>query len=77
MKAVRYLAPTGAGGREDVSAFDKYYDQKFLETPLNPYQRSYAYVLENGLDVVNADMQNFTHLEENIEAAANSEKYIS
>ena len=77
MKAVRYLASMGAGGREDVSAFDKYYDQKFLETPLNPYQRSYAYVLENGLDVVNADMQNFTHLEENIEAAANSEKYIS
>jgi hypothetical protein len=29
-------------------------------------------VLEHGLDVVNADMQNFKHLEENIVAAATS-----
>jgi hypothetical protein len=36
---------------------------------LNPFQRAYAYVLGHGLDVVNADMQNFKHLEENIIAA--------
>ncbi len=77
MKAVRYLAPMTVAGKGDETAFDKYYDRKFLETPLNPYQRSYVYVLENGLDVVNADMQNYTHLEENIEAAANSEKYFT
>ena len=77
MKAVRYLAPMTVAGKGDETAFDKYYDRKFLESPLNPYQRSYVYVLENGLDVVNADMQNFTHLEENIEAAANSEKYFA
>jgi hypothetical protein len=47
-----------------------------LGSPLNSFQRAYAYILENGLDVVNADMQNFTHLEENIVAAATSKKYF-
>lgn len=36
---------------------------------------AYAYVLEHGLDVVNADMQNFKHLEENITAAATSHTF--
>ena len=35
-----------------------------------------TYMLENGLDVVNADMQNFSHLEENIVAAATSYTYV-
>jgi len=77
MKTVRYLAPMGALGHGDPTAFDKIYDGKVLTSPLNPFQRAYAYVLEHGLDVVNADMQNFTHLEENIIAAATSQKYFS
>ncbi|UCG28101.1 MAG: aldo/keto reductase, partial [Bacteroidales bacterium] len=76
MKSVRLLAPMTAGGKADETAFDKYYDKRFLESSLNPFQRAYAYILENGLDVVNADMQNFTHLEENIEAAASSNTYF-
>jgi hypothetical protein len=60
----------------DPSAFDKYYNKNFLASPLTPFQRAYAYVLEHGLDVVNADMQNFKHLEENIIAAATSHLYF-
>ncbi len=77
MKTVRLMAPMQAGGKDNVSAFDKFYDNKLLESPLNPFQRAYTYVLENGLDVVNADMQNFTHLEENIVAAATYHTYFS
>ncbi len=72
MKAVRHLAPAKALGKGDPKAFDRYYDKAFLAqaSGLNPFQRSYAYVLRHGCDVVNADMQNFKHLEENIVAAA-------
>lgn len=74
MKASRHLAPKmTALGQGDTTAFDAFYDEKFKASPLNPFQRSYAYVLEHGLDVVNADMQNFTHLEENIVATATSQ----
>jgi predicted aldo/keto reductase-like oxidoreductase len=76
MKTVRHLAPKAALGKGDLTAFDTVYEKKFLESPLNPFQRAYAYVLEHGLDVVNADMQNFTHLEENIVAAATSSRYL-
>ncbi|GAG91640.1 unnamed protein product, partial [marine sediment metagenome] len=76
MKAVRYLAPVTSKGKGDPSAFDKVYDENFKTSPLNPYQRSIAYVLEHGLDVVNSDMQNFKHLEENIIAAATSHTYF-
>jgi len=77
MKAARHLAPKQTAlGRGDTAAFDKYYDDKFKASPLTPFQRSYAYVLEHGLDVVNADMQNFAHLEENILAAATSQTYF-
>jgi hypothetical protein len=53
-------------GQGDPTAFDNYYDAKAIERQLNPFQRSYAYVLAHGCDVVNADMQNFKHLEENL-----------
>ena len=76
MKTVRHLAPRTALGKGDITAFDSIYEDKLLKSPLNPFQRAYAYVLEHGLDVVNADMQNFTHLEENIVAAATSFKYF-
>jgi len=72
MKTVRYLSSLASLGRGDATAFDKLYDQKLLTSPLNPFQRAYAFALDHGLDVVNADMQNFKHLEENIVAAATS-----
>ncbi len=75
-KAARYLTPSKSFGKGDVTAFNEFYDKKLLESPLTPFQRAYAYVLENGLDVVNADMQNFTHLEENIVAATTSHTYF-
>ena len=76
MKAVRYLAPMKSLGKGDTSAFDKIYDDNLKASSLNPFQRAYVYVLEHGLDVVNADMQNFKHLEENITAAATSHTYF-
>jgi len=76
MKTVRHLAPMSAMGKGDPSVFDKYFSEKLLSSPLSPFQRAYAFVLENGLDVVNADMQNFKHLEDNIAAAAASRVYF-
>lgn len=76
MKAVRYLAPMEAMGKSRPQAFDEIYDSKLMKSPLNSFQRAYAYVLEHGLDVVNADMQNFKHLEENILAATKSGEYF-
>jgi len=77
MKVVRFLAPMQSSGKGDPTAFDEVYDEKFKVTPLNPFQRALAYALEHGLDVVNADMQNFKHLEENIVAAATSHQYFA
>jgi aryl-alcohol dehydrogenase-like predicted oxidoreductase len=77
MKTVRHLAPKTSLGKGDPTVFDKYYSEKLLSSSLNPFQRAYAYALEHGLDVVNADMQNFKHLEENIVAAATSSGYFS
>jgi len=76
MKTVRLMAPLSSLGKGDETVFNGYYGKKLMESPLNSFQRAYAYILENGLDVVNADMQNFTHLEENIVAAATSKKYF-
>jgi len=75
MKAVRYLAPSWSLGKGDPTAFDHVYNRKFKSASFNPFQRAYAYVLQHGLDVVNADMQNFKHLEENIIAAATAHRY--
>ncbi len=86
MKAARHIALDPYGGRygetekQDTSAtkaFDEHYDENFLKAPLSPFQRTYAYVLENGLDVVNADMQNFKHFEENLVAARTSHEYFA
>jgi len=76
MKTGRFIAPMKAMGKGDTSVFDKIYSEDFLATPLSPFQRSCAYVLEHGLDVVISDMQNFKHLEENIVAAATSHTYF-
>ena len=77
MKAVRYLAPFWSLGQNDPAAFDKIYDEKFKSLQLNSFQRAYAYVLQHGIDVVNADMKNFKHLEENIIAAVTAERFRS
>lgn len=72
MKAGRYLAGRKFLGWGKPTAFDEYYDEAFMNAGLSPFQRSYSYVLAHGLDAVNADMQNFRHLEENFVAAAGS-----
>ncbi|GMV92863.1 MAG: hypothetical protein AMXMBFR82_26410 [Candidatus Hydrogenedentota bacterium] len=77
MKAARFLASPGAGGKNDATAFDRYYDQKVLDAPLTPFQRSYAYVLANGVDVVNSDMQNFEHFEANLSAVKEAPRYFT
>ncbi len=77
MKTVRFLAPFWSLGKGDPTAFDDVYSEKFKSSPFNPFQRAYAYVLQNGLDVVNADMHNFKHLDENIVAAARADRYIT
>jgi aryl-alcohol dehydrogenase-like predicted oxidoreductase len=75
MKAGRHLAGRRFLGWGNPRAFDRYYDEALLAAKLSPYQRSYAYVLEHGLDVVNADMQSLAHLRENVVAAATSSLY--
>ncbi len=77
MKAGRFIAPGTALGKGDETAFDKFYPASYRETPLSPFQKSYAFVLEHGMDTVNADMQNFKHFEENLIAARDSGKYAS
>lgn len=78
MKAGRFIAPSRAGGTSDnIGAFDHHYDEKLKNAPLSPFQRAYAYVLEHGVDVVNADMQNFPHFEENAFAARTAHEYFA
>jgi aryl-alcohol dehydrogenase-like predicted oxidoreductase len=77
MKTVRYLAPYWSLGKGDPTAFDGIYSARLKSSPLNPFQRAYAFMLQHGLDVVNADMHNFQHLDENIVAAATADHYFS
>ncbi|MEK7794960.1 MAG: aldo/keto reductase, partial [Candidatus Hydrogenedentota bacterium] len=77
MKAGRFIAPGIALGKGDETAFDKEYDEKFMKTQLTAFQRSYAFVLAHGMDVVNADMQNFKHFEDNLVAARDSHTYFA
>lgn len=73
MKAGRYLS----GGTDKEAAFDIHYNEKQMGSGFNAYQRAYAFVLQNGMDAVNADMQNFTHLEENLLAAGQAATYFA
>ena len=75
MKAARFLAGRKWYGGGNQKAFDKFYGEKLLRAELSAFQRSYAYVLEHGLDVINADMQSLPHLRENFVAAATSHRY--
>lgn len=76
MKAGRFLAGRAWLGWGNPDAFDEYYDEKLLKAKLSEFQRSYAFVLEHGLDVVNADMQTMMHLKENFIAASTSADYF-
>ncbi len=76
MKAGRFLAGRSFLGWGNPDAFDKHYDEPLLQAQLSEFQRSYAYVLEHGLDAVNADMQTLAHLKENFVAAATSSHYF-
>lgn len=77
MKTVRFMASLWVGGKGDEETFDRFYNKTFMASGLNPFQRAYAYVLQHGLDVVNADMQNFKHLEENIIAVSTGYNYFT
>ncbi len=75
MKAVRYFSG-GFFGTKNKKAFDRYYPETLLAEKFSAFQRSYAYVLEHGLDCVNADIQNLGQLRENHIAAATSARYF-
>lgn len=77
MKVARHLSGAMFGGREAKKAYDSHYSQTLQESDFSPFQKSYAYVLEHGMDVVNADIQSFDILEENFIAAATSKKFLS
>jgi aryl-alcohol dehydrogenase-like predicted oxidoreductase len=76
MKAGRYLAGRKFLGWGKSDAFDEFYAPEFLAAKLSAFQKSYAFVLAHGLDSVNADMQSFAHLGENVVAAATSSDYF-
>lgn len=76
MKAVQHIAATPRGPK-DTTVFDSFYDEKVMASPLNPFQRAMGYVLENGMDVVNVDMQTFKFLEENLIAARSSAEHFA
>ncbi len=76
MKAGRHIAGRKWLGWGTPDAYDKYYSADIMGSKLNPFQRSYAYVLANGLDAVNADMQVFQHLRENFVAATTAQTYF-
>ena len=78
MKAARHLSGMPVlGWWKKLDAFDAHYDEKLLAAPLSPFQRSYAYVLAHGLDVVNADIQDLAQLRENVAATAASPTYFA
>ena len=77
MKSARYIAGKDASGASRAHSFDHLYDAEFMQAGLSAYQRSYAYILEHGLDVVNADMQNIKHFQENLTAATTSGQYFA
>jgi aryl-alcohol dehydrogenase-like predicted oxidoreductase len=78
MKAARHLAGLPfVGWFDKPDAFQRYYDESLLAAPLSTFQRSYAFVLAHGLDVVNADMSSVAQLEENVAAVVSSPSYFA
>jgi hypothetical protein len=62
----------GRGGQALEKALDGHYSDKLIQSGLTPWQRSYAYVVAHGVDVVNSDMQNLAHFKENLAAVQRS-----
>jgi aryl-alcohol dehydrogenase-like predicted oxidoreductase len=77
MKAARHIAGRWFLPWGNPDAFEEHYDQNLREAPLSPFQRSYAYVLAHGLDVVNSDIRSMAQLEENVIATAASATYFA
>ena len=77
MKVGRLLAGRMFGGGANGTVFDPFYDESVLSQNLSDFQRSYAFVLAHGMDVVNADIQNYTVLKENFVAAATADKVFA
>jgi aryl-alcohol dehydrogenase-like predicted oxidoreductase len=73
MKTARFLAKD----ETTQGAFDRFYSDSERDGAFNAFQRAYAYVLKHGVDVMNSDMQNFEHLEENIVAVRESDAYFA
>jgi aryl-alcohol dehydrogenase-like predicted oxidoreductase len=77
MKAARHIAGRWFLPWGNPDAFDEFYDPNLRAAPLSPFQRSYAYVLAHGLDVVNSDIRSLEQLEENVVAVASSPEYFA
>jgi len=77
MKAGRFLDDRGFFTRNRDKAFEAHYGPSLRAAPLSPFQKSYAFVLQSGLDAVNADMQSLAHLHANFVAAATSSQYLA
>ena len=77
MKVGRLLAGRRWGGGANGTVFDRFYDESVLGQDLSDFQRSYAFVLAHGMDVVNADIQSYDMLKENFVAAATAEKVFA
>ena len=74
MKAARHISGVPfLGWWKKLDAFDAYYDEALLKANLSPFQRTYAHVLANGLDFVNADIQDLAQLQENVAADGGGE----
>jgi aryl-alcohol dehydrogenase-like predicted oxidoreductase len=77
MKAARHLDGLPLlGWWKKPGAFDEHYGEGLENADLSPYQKTYAFVLEHGVDAVNADMSELLHLRENALAAATSKTYF-
>jgi len=76
MKAGRHLAGKFWLPWGNSDTFDKYYSNTVMQSKLNEFQRSYAYVLSHGLDAVNADMWEWQHMRENFIAATTAQTYF-
>lgn len=76
MKVARHLAPRLFGRDNAKDLYDSHYSEKLKKSEFSVFQKSYAYVLEHGMDVVNSDIQNIDILEENFLAAATSREYL-
>jgi aryl-alcohol dehydrogenase-like predicted oxidoreductase len=77
MKAARHIAGRWFLPWGNPDAFEEHYADNLRAAPFTPFQRSYAYVLAHGLDVVNADIQSLEQLHENVIATVASPTFFA